>query len=99
VAAGARVPQHGRDGIRKAFHKPGLGPALRSGPACWSWTDPDATVLQPQPPPAGAAAQRLHAAEAEIQRLRREIHALRASWTWRVGRLLTKPLHLFTRGR
>jgi hypothetical protein len=89
VAAGAIDPQHVRDGIREGFYKPGLEPALRKAPAFWSWTDPDAKVLQPQ----------LRSAEAEIQRLQREIHALRASWTWRLGRLLTKPLDLFARGR
>jgi len=53
-------------------------------------TDPDGNVLQPQAPPGGDEVQ-LRSAEAEIQRLQREIDALRRSWTWRVGRMLTRP--------
>ena len=100
VAAGMVDPQEVRHGIAKGFYKPSLEPALQKAPAFWSWVDPDAadaTVLQPMP--RGDERQRLRVAEAEVQRLQRELRALRRSWTWRLGRLLTKPLDLFVRHR
>src|SRR5262249_1816190 len=83
VAAGAVDPQHVRDGIAKGFYKPGLAAALAKAPAFWSWSDPDAGT--------GSAAP----GEAEVARLQQELQALRGSWTWRLGRLLTKPFDVF----
>ena len=60
--------------------------ALAKAPAFWSWTDPDAA-------PATAADTGL-----EADRLRRQLRELRASWTWRLGRLFTRPLDLLRRG-
>lgn len=94
VAAGMVDPAQVRAGIRRGWYKPGLEPALAGAPAFWTWTDPDA---------AGAAERprdpRLAAAEEEVRRLQRDLDALRRSWTWRVGRLITRPLLLFDRAR
>jgi hypothetical protein len=35
----------------------------------------------------------------EVQQLQQQLQALRRSWTWRLGRMLTKPLDLFARRR
>ncbi|MFO0314126.1 MAG: glycosyltransferase [Planctomycetota bacterium] len=86
VAAGAVDPRQVREGIRRGWYKRGLEAALAKAPAFWSWTDPDAA-------PAAAADTGL-----EADRLRRQLRELRASWTWRLGRLFTRPLDLLRRG-
>lgn len=107
VAAGAVDPKMVRAGIAGGWYKPQLEAALARAPAFWSWTDPDA-VLQPKASekaakhgaaPVGGEQQRLQQAEETVQRLQRDIDALRGSWTWRVGRLVTAPLRLFGGGR
>jgi hypothetical protein len=45
-----------------------------------------------------AATQAAGAAEAEVARLQQQLRDLRSSWTWRLGRMLTKPLDLLRRG-
>jgi hypothetical protein len=96
VAAGCIDPEEVRRGVAQGWYKKGLLQALAKAPAFWSWKPaPSAPTV-----PAGAAAvntERLQRANGEIERLRREIDALRGSWTWRVGRLLTMPLAMFAR--
>jgi hypothetical protein len=98
VAAGAVDPAAVRRGVEGGWYKRGLLPALANAPAFWSW-QPAAPA--PDPAAAGGAARsddaRLRDANGEIERLRREIDALRSSWTWRVGRMLTRPLGVFAR--
>jgi hypothetical protein len=84
VAAGAVDPRQVREGIRLGWYKRGLEAALAKAPAFWAWTDPDAAAD-------GAAAA------GEADRLRQQLRKLRASWTWRLGRLLTRPLDLLRR--
>ncbi len=102
VAAGCIDPDQVRRGVEQGWYKPGLLPALANAPASWSWKPAaaatGATAAADAPAaPAGADAERLRRAQGEIERLRREIDALRRSWTWRVGRMLTKPLAVFSR--
>jgi len=97
VAAGAIDPQEVRAGIRKGFYKPGLEAALAKAPAFWSWVDPDAAAANGAKGPSGTVGADLQQAGREISRLERELHALRGSWTWRLGRLFTKPLDLLAR--
>ena len=92
VAAGAVDPRDVRQGIRQGYYKPGLEAALAKAPAFWSWTDPDASAA------AKAAAPAVGAASEEVARLQQQLQALRGSWTWRLGRMLTKPLGLLRRG-
>ena len=91
VAAGAVDPADVREGIRKGWYKKTLEPALAEAPAFWSWVDPD------QGRSGKVDAARLQRSEREAERLQRELSAVRRSWTWRVGRLFTKPLDLFAR--
>ncbi len=98
VAAGAVDPKLVRAGIEGRYYKKSLEAALAKAPAFWSWTDPDAVVV-PQKAPAGTDGQRLQQAEETVLRLQRDIAALRGSWTWRVGRLVTAPLRLFAGDR
>ena len=90
VAAGAVDPKQVREGIQKGWYKASLEPALAKAPAFWSWVDPDSK-------PVSDREARLQSAEREIARLQDEIDSMRRSWTWRVGRLLTKPLDLLAR--
>jgi len=39
------------------------------------------------------------AAAQDVQRLKQQLTAMRTSWTWRLGRMLTKPFDLFVRRR
>lgn len=98
VAAGAIDPTEVRNGIAKGWYKRGLEAALAKAPAFWSWVDPDAVK-----PTAGNAEQTVvtspadPGSRAEVDRLRRELDDLRRSWTWRFGRLLTRPFDLLRR--
>jgi hypothetical protein len=89
VAAGAIDPNSVKQGIAQGYYKPGLAAALAKAPTFWSWRDPDEV--------AATTATDLARARQEIARLRSELDAVRSSWTWRVGRLLTKPLALLRR--
>jgi hypothetical protein len=90
VAAGCIDPEHVRRGVAQGFYKQGLLAALAKAPA-------------PAAPRGGAGpascddSERLRRANGEVERLLRELHALRSSWTWRLGRLLTRPLGLLVR--
>ncbi len=93
VAAGAVDPADVRRGVEQGYYKKGLLPALAKAPAFWNW-QPAGGAPAIAPPDA----TRLELAQREIEQLRREIAAMRSSWTWRVGRMVTRPLGLFAKG-
>lgn len=53
--------------------------------------DPEKAAA-PAPPPAACTEQ-------DVQQLQQQLAALRSSWTWRLGRVLTKPFDVFARRR
>jgi hypothetical protein len=93
VAAGAVDPHEVREGIQKGYYKASLAPALSKAPAFWSWTDPDAE----RPKRGTTTSKELARAASEISRLQHEITEIRQSWTWKLGRLFTKPLDMLSR--
>jgi hypothetical protein len=93
VAAGAVDPADVRRGVEQGYYKKGLLPALAKAPAFWNWKPAGAAAA-----PAASADARLELAQREVERLRQELASLRSSWTWRVGRLVTRPLALFAKG-
>jgi hypothetical protein len=93
VAAGAVNPHKVREGIRLGFYKAGLEDALEKAPAFWKWADRDARPQQGS----DNNAQEVEVAAKEIARLKSEIETIRKSWTWRLGRLITKPVDMFMR--
>jgi len=83
VAAGAIDPNEVRNGIAGGWYKPQLEAALAKAPA---------SAWRPRPGPATDEGQRR--AEETVARLQRDIQALRNSWTWKIGRLVTAPVRL-----
>lgn len=86
VATGEVDALEVRRGIARGCYKPSLAEALAQAPAPWAWADVDGP-------------DELQRTEHEIARLEAELAALRGSWTWRLGRLLARPLELLGAGR
>lgn len=96
VAAGVVPPHEVLDGIRAGHLKPSLADALHAAP-----TEVLLQAIQHsnrRPAPGSEAGddlrlrQQLRTTQNELEQVRADLTSVRNSWTWRLGRAVTRPL-------